>query len=189
MNAVRTNVTVFGQPGYPFWTRDIALYYPGAQELYLDSNIRNFSGGPLTPNVFYAHGVDGFQVDESSHHTALGPNEVSANSPVLDPIPYGQGIGIQVGEVGDLLYNNLETPTTAWHLTFNLYTGNSEVFENAWNVPAPPAWPVHFAPGFPLLPLFGSIVGTPWQGGNFWWDYGLTLNPYNGADNPFGVLP
>lgn len=105
-------------------------------------------------------------------------------------IPFIYDIGIEVAEPNDLIYNNnVETPTTAWTLTFNLYDFAtlyvSESYLDRWNITVQPAWQVHFAAGFPLIPLVGSIVGTSWQGGNFWWDYGAS-NPYNGAYNPLG---
>ena len=116
-------------------------------------------------------------------------------SPVL-------GLGLELAAPNTLIYNNeFLTPTTAWELPINLYSGIAEFFSgNAWNIAPVPGSVVNFAAGFPAYPLTGVITGPNsyvngvwnhkgWQGGNYWWDYGLTLNPYNGADNPYGVLP
>lgn len=101
------------------------------------------------------------------------------------------GIGLQLAENYDLIYDNsFNTPTTAWLLPLNMYSGYPEFFLNdSWNITPTSASVVNYASGFPNVPLTGSIIGGPTQGGNFWWDYGLAFNPYNGADNPYGVLP
>lgn len=102
----------------------------------------------------------------------------------------GEALGIEVAEPSDLLYNNwVGTPTTAWQLPANLYSGTAEFFNVSWNISSQPAANVHFASGFPFEPLTGSVAGTSFQGGNFWWDYGSAHNPFNGANNPYLVLP
>jgi thermopsin len=104
-------------------------------------------------------------------------------------LPYGLGLGVEVAE-NDTIYNNyFATPTTAWELPINLYTGYPELFSTLWNITPEPASDVTTLPAFPTLPLSGSIIGTADQGGNFWWDYGSAFNPYNGANNPYGVIP
>jgi len=116
-----------------------------------------------------------------------------ANCSTLVPynlLPYNSGLGLEVGEWSDLIYNNLfDTPTTAWSLPLNLYSGYPEVYPDTWNISTQPAGNVHTVPEFPTIPLSGSIVNGSTQGGNSWWDYGVSLNWANGADNPTGVLP
>ena len=98
-------------------------------------------------------------------------------------------LGMQISEDNDLIYNNyVATPTTAWMLPLNIYSGDPFFYTETWNITPQPAWFAHFAPGFPLVRLAGSIVGGSTQGGNYWWDYGVP-NPYNGAVNPLHVLP
>jgi thermopsin len=100
------------------------------------------------------------------------------------------GLAMEIAESNDLIYNNyVDTPTTASLLTMNLDSGASERFNDAFNITLRPASDVHYAAGFPFEPLTGSIIKTSYQGGNYWWDYGVIYNPYNGADNPYGVLP
>jgi thermopsin len=103
------------------------------------------------------------------------------------------GLGLELAEQDDLVYNNyFGTPTTAWMLPLNLYSGDSFEYTDTWNIPVQPAFLPHWAVGFPWFALLGSIVGSWYQGGNFWWDYGNTAttpNPYNGAINPAGALP
>lgn len=98
-------------------------------------------------------------------------------------------LGMQIAEDNDLIYNNyVATPTTAWMLPLNLYSGFPFAYTETWNITPQPASITHFAAGFPLVPLVGSIVGGPVQAGNYWWDYGVH-NKYNGASNPQGLLP
>lgn len=104
--------------------------------------------------------------------------------------PHGQGLGIELAESNDLVYNNLlATPTTAWQLPVNLYTDAPELFSDAWNITRQPATVVRYASGFPTVPLSGSVVNTTYQGGNSWWDYGNLFNRFNGASNPYDRLP
>ncbi len=106
------------------------------------------------------------------------------------PMPYYLGLGLELAAPNDTIYNNeFLTPTTAWLIIENLYSGTIEFFPDTFNITPVSSAVVNFAPGFPGVPLTGSILGTSTQGGNYWWDYGLLQNPYNGADNPYGVLP
>jgi thermopsin len=143
-------------------------------------------------NTFNVTGGGGLLMFGGGNSTVWGNTFVESNAtaPGFAPIPYGDGVGIQIAESGDVIYNNaVYTPTTAWQLIINLYTGGYELFYNSWNISEQSSHIAHFAAGFPTFPLVGSVIGTSWQGGNFWWDYGLAYNPYNGASNPKGVLP
>jgi YVTN family beta-propeller protein len=119
------------------------------------------------------------------------PIGCDGNSTCLPLLPYNSGLGIEIGEGWDLIYNNLvATPTTAWLLPLNLYTEFPATWtHDVWNITTEPASDTSYAPGFPTIPLSGSVVGNTTQGGNSWWDYGVTKNWANGADNPTGVLP
>ncbi len=106
-------------------------------------------------------------------------------------VPPSFDLGLEIAEAPDLIYNNyFATATTAWELPINLYTGVKQTFVgNDWNIAVQRAGAVHYVAGFPTIGLFGSVINTSWQGGNFWWDYGLAANSFNGANNPFGLLP
>ncbi|HYA10907.1 MAG TPA: thermopsin family protease [Thermoplasmata archaeon] len=71
LNAVLTNVTLFGGAHYQFWTQNVIEYYPATHVLYLITNVWNFSGGPLSANVFYAHGPYGTQVGTEYYYAEL----------------------------------------------------------------------------------------------------------------------
>ncbi len=106
-------------------------------------------------------------------------------------VPESFDLGLEIAEAPDLVYNNyFATATTAWELPINLYTGVKQTFVgNEWNVAVQSAGTIHYASNFPAIPLRGSIINTSWQGGNYWWDYGLATNALNGANNPYGLLP
>lgn len=93
--------------------------------------------------------------------------------------PEGSSVGIQEGENGDLIFDNaLYTATTASTPRLDMYTGAHQNFTDTWNVTNSSLTTVRYAAGFPNIPLYGSIVNTSYEGGNFWWDYGLPSNPY-----------
>lgn len=132
-------------------------------------------------------------------------NTIWGNSFVAVPPPASLGAaamtpynGITVDENGDLIYNNaflnpygysdpFYAPSTAplilaQEYEFNVFDDAVAVNNATWNITPQAASVVHYAFGFPSVPLVGSIVSSSWQGGNFWADYG---NVYN----PVGVLP
>ena len=85
---------------------------------------------------------------------------------------------------GDLVYNNVfrvpvggSTPTFAGLDVTGLPSGGAPV--PSWNVSREPASAVRTVLG---VPLTGSILGTDYQGGNVWAEYGTRAEPY-------GVLP
>jgi thermopsin len=148
-----------------------------------------FSGGSLFGAVNLGGGSN--TIWGNTFTEAAAPNSTVSVAP--DWSGFDVGLGLELAEQTDLIYNNyFATPTTAWMLPLNLYSGDGFSYTETWNITPQAASAVHYAPGFPELPLTGSIAGTHWQGGNWWWDYGNTAttpNPYNGAVNPTGALP
>jgi thermopsin len=61
LNAVTTNVTVFGHDNYSYWAQDVFHYDSYSHEITLVTNLWNFSAGTgaLGANLIYAHGPDG----------------------------------------------------------------------------------------------------------------------------------
>ena len=103
---------------------------------------------------------------------------------------FGQGIGLTLAENNDTIFNNaFATPTTAWMLPINLYSGFPQYFNNTtWNV-TPGSHPSPLA-AFPQFSLnTKNILGGAALGGNYWWDYGYPVNPFNGAVNPVSQVP
>jgi len=180
-------------------------YYPTSWNSF-NVVFYNSSGNLVAGNTFNSEGqallmYSGGTVFGDQLNTGGGMNWVWGNTflqgsapPSAYPLlPFGAGLGLEVAENFDMVYNNwFATPTTAWMLPLNLYSGDAYLYTDTWNITPCKASFVNYAPGFPLVPLTGSIAGGSKQGGNWWWDYGTTTtspNPYNGAVNPYGVLP
>ncbi len=93
-------------------------------------------------------------------------------------------VGLLETESGDLLYNNyldVDIPAVTPVYTpalcpFGCYVPYPV---DVWNVSLEPASVTSIVLG---VPLSGSILSTSYQGGNFWWNYGT-------SEDPFGVLP
>jgi thermopsin len=182
---------------YPVdWDTFNVIFYASSENLVAGDHFATegqallmFSGGTLFGPVNVGGGnntVWGNRFTEAAPPT-------SKTSVAPDWEGFDVGLGLELAEQDDLVYNNyFATPTTAWMLPLNLYSGDSFHYTDAWNIAKQSAFIPHWAAGFPLFPLFGSIVGSYYQGGNFWWDYGNSVtspNQYNGAVNPVGSLP
>jgi len=74
VNAVLTNVTLFGNSSYQFWTQNVVEYSTFSHQLAFLDNVWNFSGpsGTLSANALVGHGPNGTQVG-TTYYYALGP--------------------------------------------------------------------------------------------------------------------
>ncbi|HXQ48317.1 MAG TPA: thermopsin family protease, partial [Thermoplasmata archaeon] len=74
VNAVLTNVTLFGNSSYQFWTQNVVEYSTFSHQLSFLDNVWNFSGtsGALSSNALLAHGPNGTQVGTTFYY-ARGP--------------------------------------------------------------------------------------------------------------------
>ena len=74
LNAVATNITLFGTPGYQFWTQDFFTYTASSHTLSFGDNVWNFSAPPglISSNVFASVGPNGTLV-APVYYYALGP--------------------------------------------------------------------------------------------------------------------
>ena len=74
LNAVVTNVDLFGTYGYEFWTQNVVDYSTYGHQLQFIDNVWNFSApnANLSSNVFAAHGATGVQVG-TEYYYAIGP--------------------------------------------------------------------------------------------------------------------
>jgi thermopsin len=178
------------------WDTFNVIFYASSHNLIAGNNFATqgqallmFSGG----TIFGPVNVGGGNNTVWGNRFVESATPASAISVAADWEGVNVGLGIELAEQDDLVYDNyFGTPTTAWMLPINLYSGDGFHYTDAWNIAKQPAYIAHWAPGFPMVPLVGSIVGSWYQGGNFWWDYGnsaLHPNIYNGAINPAGALP
>lgn len=81
MNAVLENVTLFNTPGYDFWTQNVFEYSTYSDELYIITNIWNFSapGAGFTANALAGHGANGTIVPGELYYSVSGPYKISSD--------------------------------------------------------------------------------------------------------------
>ena len=172
------------------------VFYNSEDNLVAGNSFFTASQGLLMYTIF----------SEPDYNTVWGNQFIQIDPPLGCPasgqclalLPFEFGLGLEIGEDYDLVYNNLfATPTTAWLLPLNLVTGSPELYpDNLWNIAPESASIINYLvggttlstqanpeSGFPTIPLTGSIVGGLTQGGNSWWDQGVALNWDNGAVN------
>lgn len=106
--------------------------------------------------------------------TALTPTMFPGNGAVNGP-----PVAIWAFESGDWIYNNwVGTSITAFAPNVNMFFGSPQLNAENWNLTQiEPAFIVSIFNGYWLT---GSIIGSAWQGGNFWADYAPgTALPYD----------
>ncbi|MGC2289733.1 MAG: thermopsin family protease [Thermoplasmata archaeon] len=143
------------------------------------------SSNNLVADNLIDYTVQGIFLYGGTDNTIWGNTIVAINPPATDTAPAAAPYnGITEAESGDLIYNNAFLdpyfwfPILAQEYEFNDFSGVAETNVNTWNVTPEAASIVALAPGFPQVPMVGSIADTSWQGGNFWADYGASFNPY-----------
>jgi hypothetical protein len=115
-------------------------------------------------------------------------------------VPASYGLGLSEQENLDTVYNNyFATATTAVSFPTDLYYGYlTGAYYDAWNITPTAASTVNYDSNWPAFALTGSIIGGTTQGGNYWWDYGLSTSPFafrnaeappSANSNPYTVLP
>jgi hypothetical protein len=201
-----SNVALLNAPGISGWFA-ATTFFPAAFNTF--SVIFYASTSDLVANDTFASGSGGLLVYASVLPLAptvpLGGSATTIWGNLFEPLSRSAvcagrtycnvtatslELGLELAGSGNTVYNNeFLTPTTAWLVPMSLYTGVKQTHADLFNITPEPASDVHTVPAFPSVDLTGSIVGTAEQGGNYWWDYGLAFNPYNGASDPFGVLP
>lgn len=120
------------------------------------------------------------------------PVDLASTAGVYPPIA-----ALTVDQNGDRIYNN------AFYA--NSSAVSKSVYTDFWNVTCVPGYtPADYLAGIPCEPLSyvqvvngysltGSLIGSSYQGGNFWLNYGDNANPYsavpfeNRAVSPTGV--
>ncbi len=162
-----------------------AVFYASTDNLVWNDTFASPSSGLL---LFEGPGADGLPAQTGGDNTIWG-NTFYQTSSTGGTIPSNWGVGIEVAESGDLVFNNyVATPTTAAEPSYLLYSGQATTYRDSWNITpdsAPPS-----LTEFPFWPLTGpNILGGPQQSGNYWWDYGDPLNFFTSGNNSLGVLP
>ena len=100
LNAVVENVTLFNQPGYSFWTQNVVEYSTYTEELYIITNVWNFSSptAVVHGNEFVDHGANGTIVPGEFYYSVSGPYIVPSNYSIFVGLVSGvNGTNDEVG--------------------------------------------------------------------------------------------
>jgi thermopsin len=191
VNAVLTNVTLFGNSTYQFWTQNVVEYSTFSHQLSFLDNVWNFSGsaGTLSSNAIYAHGTNGTQVGTTFYY-ALGPV-------ITMGYPFTLSLFLNSGAtaVGDVVYFNytLSNATQTLAGSFDYVEFNSTGGAGGGGFPTP----VYLADGANYNPLgipddFEIDLVGPGGGSNFdALNASAALNLYywSSTDQNFVVIP
>lgn len=89
---------------------------------------------------------------------------------------WGAPLGIAEYSSGDLIYNNyFDASIPAYSPNVSIYSGNSALYMDQWNISVQPAYVAHYFNGFKLS---GSITHGLYQGGNYWYNFNGNI-PFN----------
>lgn len=205
-----SNVAIVNATGITGWFSTYAYDYP----YFLTDNVEfwNSTNMLIANDTFNseAQALLLYNGYTSANPLAAGDATVWGNTflqaPTPEPstilVPASAGLGLSEQENFDLIYNNyFQTPTTAASFPIDLYFGYLTAYNSAWNITPTASSVVNYDSNWPAFALTGSIIGGATQGGNYWWDYGLTYTGYylvqaafppllfGYNSNPFGVLP
>jgi thermopsin len=174
-----TNVTIRGAPGISGWQSVDLSPYPMGSVIFWNS-----SGNLVAGNTFNDEGAalalfGG--TDNTIWDNWFLPATANASNPGNLNAAGANEISLNLSEDGDLVYDNaFLTPVDAYTPTQNPLLCQVEcepvLYTDAWNVSQQPAANGHMVNG---VNLTGSIIGTSYQGGNYWWNYGTPSDPYD----------
>lgn len=173
-----SNVSVLHGPDVSGWLSYELSYYPDAAVLFWNS-----SGNLVAGNTFEDEGTS-LALFGGTNNTVWGnqffPETPNASQPEDLLNPGNQTLAINESESGDLLYDNaIYTPIPAFDPVWNPLSCQVNctpaTYVDSWNISRQPASDVRVVLG---TNLSGSILGTSYQGGNAWWNYGPEPNPF-----------
>jgi len=178
-----SNVTLTNAQSISGWlAATVPNVYPMGAAIFWNS-----SGNVIAGNTFYDQGSS-LALYGGTNNTIWGNTFLNASVATGDLSSIFQQpwnvTGIFEAESGDLIYNNyFGVITPAFTPTFDALLCQIECesasYTDTWNVNLEPANATATALDSTLT---GSIIGTWYQGGNYWANYGTQANPY-------GVLP
>ncbi len=179
-----SNIALVNAPGISGWLSEFEYGFPESEVIAWDcTNIL------VASNTFDDQG-NGLLLYGGTGNTVWGnsflPTTVAAVNPYSVEDAGSLITGVNETESGDLLYNNLfEVGIPAITPTVDPFPCDQydlclpTAYSDTWNVTDEPATDSVTVLGYTLT---GSIIGTSYQGGSYWSNYGTTANPY-------GVLP
>jgi len=191
VNAVLTNVTLFGNSSYQFWTQNVIEYSTFSHQLSFLDNVWNFSGrtGTLSQNALLAHGPNGTQVGTTFYY-ALGPVVTMGY-----PFTLSLFLNSAAGAYGDLVFFNYTLSNATENLagSFDYVEFNASGGQAVGSLPTP----LYLANGANYNPLgipddFELDIAGPGGGSNFdALNASAAVNLYywSAADQKFLVIP
>jgi len=193
LNSVVTNVTLFGNDTYQFWTQNCIYYFPYSGVFYFIESISNFSSptSVLPASTFYAHGLFGIQVPNYDY-TYFGPYQVSS--------PYNATFTMvsNITDGRDALYWSLNVTQTNPAKDINESNFDYVIF-NSLNTTTPPLTvPANFtADGYNYDPFgltndFELVICGPSGGSQttlLTADANLTLDYWNATTSSYQAVP
>jgi len=134
---------------------------------YSFMNLLNDTHVFLGANYFAGWAIDAYVFNGTGN--MIWGNEFFTNN------SYFSATGLEIDSSGNTIYNNY-----FWGLifdVFSIYTNSAGSYvENTWNIANQSASDINTFNGYSFS---GSIIGTPYQGGNYWWDYAGQATPFN----------
>lgn len=189
LNAVTTDVSLFGTTNYSFWTQNVVEYLAQTHELIFITNVWNFSGPSLSANVFYAHGPYGTQVGTTFYYALYV---------VPTPVTYPFGLSLWMNNsvvsgrnaVNFTVALNESGVTTSYPYDYVIFNSTTTT-----SGPAPPS--SYTANGYQLNPIgltddFEVILGGPGGGSQanlFAADATFTLQYWNTSTSSYHAVP
>ena len=181
-----SNISLVDAAGISGWMSAFLYGFPEASVMLWDC-----TNMLVASNTFYDQG-NAMLLYGGSNNTVWGntflPTPVAATNPTSVDDSGLSITGINETESGDLVYNNLfEVGIPAITPTYDPFQCDQYgycyfvSYNDTWNVSEQPATNYTLVAGWNLN-LTGSIIGTSYQGGNYWSNYGTQADPY-------GVLP
>jgi thermopsin len=178
-----SNVTVSGGTDVTGWlSYNLPTVYPLGAIIFWNS-----SGNLISGNTFADQGQS-IAMFGGTNNTIWGNTFINTSVPATQndifQAPFNT-TGIYEAESGDLIYNNYfgAMPVPGYTANYNPLSCQinctSAYYLDQWNVPRENTSAILSVLG---QNLSGSIIGTSYQGGNYWANYG-------NASNPYGVLP
>lgn len=176
------NATLTGAPGISGWLSSNVGFSPLAAVLFWGAD-----GNLIADNTFYDQG-NSLAFYGGSKNTVWGNTFLDSTAPATNQSAVENSgnntTGIWESESNDLVYNNyFAVPAPAYTPTIDAASCQivcqTVEYRDVWNVTRAPADTVRQVLG---TNLSGSVIGTSYQGGNYWSNYGT-------ASNPLGRLP
>jgi len=191
LNAVLQNVTLFNTPGYEFWTQNVIEYSTFSHELYIITNIWNFSsyGAVVSGNFLSSYGPNGTVVPGDLYYSVSGPY-------VIGPV-YQAQIALETtlvrgnDEVAFYFYINNATETYRGENDFAIFNSTGA------GGPGASSAAVYVASGSVYTPVgipsdWEFVMGGPGGGSNldvFSMYSTMDLYYYNSTFDEFQVVP